>query len=287
MPVLSLTEFSPISVDLEDHLFVSFKGYFDGGNEADSREYRIVTLAAFSGSGAMWDHFTEQWDRVLTTHRAKFLHTTDAVALRNEFAVSKGWNRESVDLFISECVSVIEKCATTRDRDTDLFTYIGLRPVTVSVILKDFLQALKKFPKLGSPEHLCAINAVAFCTAWGLFTKYRKFQWFFDQGERFYGHIHDRLTNKKARRAAPELENTVCISEANMRHVAALQAADLLAWCVNRKYQQGRTEHEWQKRLLAIERDADWFDSKQLANPNLKHMDIVHSWKLPSRRKPV
>jgi hypothetical protein len=264
---------------------MAFKGFFDGGNEADSRKYKIVTLAGFSGSGAQWDHFTEQWNRVLAAHQARFLHTTDALALEGHFKREKGWTEAGVEAFIGDCVSVIERSTTTRRGD--IFSFKGLRPVTVSVVLGDFMRALRKFPKLGSAEHLCAIHAVARCTAWGRFTGYSKFRFYFDQGERFCGHIRDRMENKKARRAAPEIRNIICAAEVNMREAPALQAADVLAWSVNRKYEEGRVRYGWQKRLLALDRDADVFDYSRLSRPILRNVETVDSWNLPPRRRPV
>src|SRR6266567_8898994 len=37
-----------------NHLLIVLKSYFDGGNKADSREYRIVTLAALAGTEKAW-----------------------------------------------------------------------------------------------------------------------------------------------------------------------------------------------------------------------------------------
>jgi hypothetical protein len=48
--MFSITDFCPLSIVPRDHILVVFKGYFDGGNQADSTEYDIVTLAAYSGS---------------------------------------------------------------------------------------------------------------------------------------------------------------------------------------------------------------------------------------------
>ena len=244
-----------------------------------------MTLAAFSGSGIQWDYFAEQWNRALDTHQAEFLHTTDALALEGHFSRKKGWTDAAVEALIDDCVSVIGHCATTRRGDT--FSFIGLRPVTVSVMLDDFRKASRKFPELGAVEQLCAINAVAHCTAWGLFTGYNKFQLYFDQGERFYGHVLDRMENKKAKRAAPEIRNITCAAEVNMRESPALQAADVLAWSVNHRHEDGKARYGWQKQLLALDRDTDVFDCSRLSEPNLSNVETVNSWRLPPRRKPV
>ena len=69
-----------------------------------------------------------------------------------------------------------------------------------------------------------------------------------------------------------------------MRDVPALQAADSFAWAINRRYKDGSASFEWQKRLLAIDRDEEVFRYARLLKPNREHIDIVKSWKLPPRR---
>jgi hypothetical protein len=151
------------------------------------------------------------------------------------------------------------------------------------VLVRDFKTALTKIPALGSIENLCVICAAARCTTYGLMTGHHKLQFFFDQGEPFYGHLDDRAKNKKAKKAAPDIQ-TVHLAESNMRDVPALQAADLFAWAINRRYKDGSASFEWQKRLLAIDRDEEVFRYARLLKPNREHIDIVKSWKLPPRR---
>jgi hypothetical protein len=57
------------------------KCYFDGGNQADSTQYDIVTLAAFCGTNDQLKPFEHDWKEALKTNNAPWLHTTDAVSL--------------------------------------------------------------------------------------------------------------------------------------------------------------------------------------------------------------
>jgi hypothetical protein len=107
----SLGSLSLLATVPQDHLLVACKSYFDGGNRADSRKYKTLTLAVFAGTDMIWSAFQDDWCRVLKTHGAPFLHTTDAVALRNAF---EGWPHEHVEELITDCVSVIEKHASIR-----------------------------------------------------------------------------------------------------------------------------------------------------------------------------
>ena len=96
---LSLCDLSPLSNIPKDHLFVAFKSYFDGGNKADSQQYKTVTLASFSGTSVKWQHFERKWAAVLVKHNAPWLHTTDAVSLNKPFSKSSGWSKDKVDEF--------------------------------------------------------------------------------------------------------------------------------------------------------------------------------------------
>src|SRR5579859_617355 len=155
-------------------------------------QYDVVTLAAFSGSSIQWDNFEKLWKHLRLRHGVEYLHTTDAIKLVREFDEKKGWTETKVEAFIDDCVSVIELCAATRKGRK--ITHGGIRPATVTVILNDFKKALIKVADLGSVEHTCAIQCAGFCLGYGLSQGYEKFQFFFDQGERFYGHISDRVT---------------------------------------------------------------------------------------------
>jgi hypothetical protein len=263
----------------KDYLPVAFQCFFDGGNKADSRLYDTLTLAALSGDGVLWDVFTDQWRTVLKLHGAPFLHTNKAMVKEG---VYRGWTEAQVESFVGDCVSVLEKHATTRAANT--FTYLGIRPATVTVFLKDFKNALARIPDLGSVEEVCAVHAAAWCQTYGLLTGHSKAQFFYDQGEPFCGHIRDRMNNKKARKVIPLLGKTVVANEADMRGVPALQAADLFAWTINHIYRRA-ARFGWERRLLAIDRDEETFRYKRLISPNMGRLTVTRSWGLPKRAR--
>ena len=88
-----------------------FKGYFDCSyvdGDSDPKQKR-VTIATVCGTSEQWLGFAPAWQLVVDAHHARFLHTTDAVSLQDEFDKEKGWNRTSVDAFISDCVDIIAR----------------------------------------------------------------------------------------------------------------------------------------------------------------------------------
>jgi hypothetical protein len=274
---LSVSELSAVP---GDHILAVFKAYFDGGNQADSTRYRTLTLAAFCARPVQWDGFTEEWEHVLKSHGAKWLHTTDAVATKKSFLE---WKRPEVDALIGDCVSVIERRATVRLGGH--FDYFGIRPIAATVFLQDFKRALKVYP-IHSPEMHCALHCATAAQVWGKVNGYDKIEFFFDRNEPFAGHIKDRLSSTGAHRVRKELRDYIVnVGEADSKVVPALQAADLLAWCINTMY-DGGIKRDWQRRMLKIDRDSQVFRYSMLSHPNKEHVDIIASWKLP-RRKPM
>src|ERR1035438_761576 len=80
-----------------------------------------MTRAGVSGSDIIWKAFKSDWLSILGKHGAPFLHTADAISRKKDF---EGWDEVTVDTFISDCVSVIEKHASVR-RGNDWLTVGG------------------------------------------------------------------------------------------------------------------------------------------------------------------
>lgn len=266
---------------------MAFKSYFDGGNKADSTQYKIVTLAALSGTTIVWADFERRWKRILADHGAPFLHTSDAVSLNKPFAKEDGWTKEKVDHLVTDCVSAMKACAAVRRESMLTYCYYGLRPVTVSVVLGDYKRASREIPLLHTSapvEQICAIEAAVACTYYGHIGKSEKYQFFLDQNEPFYGHLRDRKDNKKSKAIAPFWDK-VSLAEADMRNVPALQAADLLAWSLNNYWNERKFTRVWQEALLTIERDAMVFDYDKLRNLDMDNLERIQSFNLPRRKQ--
>src|SRR5690348_2708240 len=200
--------------------------------------------------------------------------------LTGPFSKRKGWSTDSVNDFISDCVSVIEQVASISHARA------GIRPVSATALLKDFKKAAIENPDLGTVEHLCATQCVSTCFGYGNHIGAETYELFFDQGEPFYGHICDRWKNRKSRKADKIWNQVINIAEADMRHVPALQAADLLAWSINHAHQENTLRFQWQERVVEVERDSYLFDYEELQDASLEKIELVKSWKLPQRKRP-
>jgi hypothetical protein len=254
------------------------KAYYDCGNKLDSREYKTVTLAGVYGSADEMDEFEKIWTSVLAKHEAGHLHTTDALALRGVHGRDKGWTPEKVTALIVECVGVIGKSVER-----------GLGLVSCTLNLNAYKSAKRQMPDLASPEHIC----VTYCLGVSLVRHQAKFPedtttaLFFDRGEPFYGHIRN-LWNRKALRSNSTWASIVQIGEVDTRRSPALQAADLIAWSLNRAAADNTFAQEWQRPLLLdIRRDSkfmneDYFRQERIAE-NVKKLNSLN---LP-KRKPM
>jgi len=68
-----------------------------------------VTLAVISGTKEQWIPFEIEWKKNLKKHKAKYLHTTDAVAMNDPFDKDSGWTEKSRDAFLLDCVTVASR----------------------------------------------------------------------------------------------------------------------------------------------------------------------------------
>jgi hypothetical protein len=258
-----------------NHLLIVVKSYFDGGNQADSRKYQILTLAALAGTKNAWDKLDPAWQKVMRKHGAPYLHTTDAVSLAKPFSRNQGWSDEKVNLLISDCATLMEQCKGW-----------GIRPISVSVILRDYKNVLSRIPDLPAVELICAIQCVGLALIFGQAHLHDpKAELFFDRSEPFCGHVLDRWNNKKVTRTNDTWKSIVQVGQVDSRNVPALQAADLLAWSVNRAHEDNAIRYYWQERVLNVPRSKDWLDEERLSKPNLEAMAVLKQLRLPVRKK--
>jgi hypothetical protein len=264
---------------------VVFKSFLDGGNQADSRIYDVVSLASVSGTPTQWRSFEHEWNAVLKKHSAPFLHTTDAVSLKNEpFTKENGWDKPKRDSFLSDCVSVIESHIARPAQHSYSNPRDGLIPYVLTVVLKDFNRARETNSKVPRNANvLCATQVFDRVLKQGGRLGADFAHLTFDQTEPFMGHILDRKQNKKARKALGTIMDRATITSTNMRLTPGLQAADLFAWCFSHKLQKPR--HRWQNRLLNHRKWIDeWLEYDQLIKVIPGVPEIVASWNLPPRR---
>jgi hypothetical protein len=258
------------------------KSYFEGGNQADSSEYDRITIATVCGTSKQWRRFETDWKKALYNADADYLHTTDAVSLKKEFSKTKGWTRARVDTFIGNCVTVIENHVAIPHGVPGKRARSGLYPITLTIPFDDWVRARKTVPTLpNSIEELCATESLSFALKWGRAIGVQFYELYYDRGERFYGHICDRVNHPKVKKDVELTKKITTLTQTDMRIVPALQMADLFAWCIGKANQESRY---WHVRLHNIKFQARLLDYAHLINPSHAALKRIHSWKLPRRR---
>lgn len=256
------------------------KSYFDAGNQADSSQYDVLSLAVMSGTKNLWEPFEEDWNKVLHRHHAAYLHTTDAIARER---IYEGWTETLVDNFLTDCVKVASK-HSARPNIGEIVGKYGLFYFVVSFVLKDFVEFAKQHPE--SPNNVnesCLRQALSQVLPWSFEqAACEQCHFFFDQGEPFYGHLCQLLQNKQALKVATALRRITHISESDMRHVPALQLADLYAWCQSHRNSAFKP---WHLELLKTWFLWEWIDKNNLNSGDPAQQTTWSSWNLPKRKK--
>lgn len=257
------------------------KSYFDGGNQVDS-QYDRISIAVVCGTANQWKRFNTDWKRVLFRHEAAFLHTTDAVSLKNEFVQENGWDYQQVNDFIGDCVTVVEKHIAIPEGVKGKRPRMGLLPITLTIRFDDWLRARQFDSTLPNTiEEICATESLSYAFKWGKHIGAQYYELYYDQGEKFYGHVKNRRDHPKARKAIEPMQRVVHLGESDMTLLPALQIADLFAWGINHANQEVR---EWHIRLHDFKWESKSLEYEHLINPNRAALDLAYSWKLPRRR---
>jgi hypothetical protein len=258
---------------------VVLKSYFDGGNKADSREYDVVSLAVGSGSSDEWDPFERDWREMLKRHHADYLHTTDAVARVNHY---EGWAEDEVDSFLRDCTRIIERHFIRLNTEYGPGQF-GLYCFVVSINLKDFVSNREVDPEAPKDANEgCFRQAIGDLLLWASNqANCEQVHCFFDQGEPFYGYLVNLLESKRAKTSAWLLNRITSRTEANSRHVPALQFADLFAWVESHRDQPWNPD--WKKRISRLPYWRERIDANNMHNVNHAHRAAWNTWKIPRR----
>lgn len=228
---------------------VAIRGYFDSSKGESGR----VTLAGYLASPDVWVRFGQAWSEVLNgfSPQCAYLHMVDAMALRKQFAIGNGWSTDLVNDLLQQLVhscflpfawaepdgpSLLKLYCTIDLTDWSHACVVApqLRNQGIAGICARFVAgiALRRLPQADGESEGCRSGCLELV---------------FDQGEPFKRQI-DLAWNSAMRRAVGQHGPLTLISEsreADMRATPGLQAADFLAWLVNRWQERDCQESWW------------------------------------------
>ncbi len=219
---------------------VAIKAYCDGSGKSDDRNSRYLSLAGFIAGPEAWDAFERRWGEVLARHGCEYLHMKDANALRGNFST---WTHERVNRLLSNLKDSCLSAKAVNDYGTFVCAHCTVK-------LADYYSVAATYPQLLGikPEQFCGtlvVNVAASMlpdNASRPFGKDGTVELFFDKTESFMKHVdRDWRLNRKSRHASWNMVSSVRPSDS--KTVYGIQAADFLAWNVNRHFVTGKTIH--------------------------------------------
>lgn len=250
---------------------VAVRGYFDRSGGERGR----LTLAGYLASPEVWARFDQAWGEVLSGFEPQclYLHMVDAMKLRNEFETKNGWNSDLVNELLHQLVHhCFLPCAWSEPDGPSLFKLYCMieasewaRACAAAPRLKNhgtagvaarFVAgiALKRLPQAeGEPEG-CRAGSLEL-----VFDREKQFK-FKRQIELAWEAAAQRAVGQRG-----PLSLISRIGEENWRETPGLQAADFLAWLVNR-WQERECQESWWLTFKSCPGRAYQLDSDFLIN---------------------
>jgi Protein of unknown function (DUF3800) len=216
---------------------MSLRVYSDSSGKLENH---FMALAAFSGNDEIWAKFETDWREILSANvpKAEYIHMKEVSRQMGEFDWRKGWNQQLSFGLVNKCLSYMSQL----DKDQFHMFYCGID--------LDAWRKLKlKFPDIIDPIGICNRYCSEIVLTLHLL-KYPEYisdpdvpvedvHYFFDRNEYFKQPFQDKLNAEKDRSEKWGRKGLWdCIkqvSAVDMKEVPGVQAADILAWAVNRE----------------------------------------------------
>jgi hypothetical protein len=240
-------------------LAVAIKAYCDGSGKSDDPVSQYLTLAGCIATPEAWDAFEKRWGEVLARNGCDYLHMQEANALQGAFSTAKGWTALRVSALLLDFASCSFSTETLEAQGTFVSAHC-------TVNLPDYRRAAETYPQLRNyrPEQFCVTHVVNVAASMLPNDSSRPLgkdgtaELYFDKGEPFMKYI-DREWRQKPRKRHPNWELVSSLVPVDSRTVYGVQAADFLAWTVNRYF---------------MTRDPDLAEIAMRAVPNIAPMYI-------------
>ena len=213
---------------------LSLRAYFDSSGKPNDN---YMTLAAFAASEEMWTEFELEWQRILNGHtpKASYVHMRELAHQQRAFSAELGWNEENAFGLSNKCLMYMSQLDKKR-----------FRMFYCSVDLQAWRKLKSETYQLPTPTELCNTFCSEFILMWYMHQhptdvidpRTDSVRYFFDNGEAFKSAFEKKWkdeTRKAGRSKTWSLWRLVKeVSGVDMRKVPGVQAADILAWAVNR-----------------------------------------------------
>lgn len=201
----------------------------------------FITLAGFAAPDEVWKQFENDWNAILTNHlpKADYVHMKEINSLSKGFDSHKGWNHPNAFGLAGSCLAYMSRLDKER-----------FRMFHCTVDLAAWHKLKTEGYEIPEPIEMCNEFAVFGIQLWYAFKypleseiidlKTDGQHYIFDRGEDYYLPFRAKWNLEK-----DIFENTGALSpwiliddigEADMKTNPGIQAADILAWAVNREH---------------------------------------------------
>ena len=239
---LPIADAYSFSTDLNKNMAIVLKGYYDGSGGGKNDDW--TTLAGYVASVEVWKSFEDSWQEALHSFEipCDYLHMKEAWHCRKGFDPKKGWTRAKVLALLrtlapcflvngwlvkEEGSALFGTCCTINHEDFDracealpFLKKKGKEAICAEVVTE---VALRRLPQDPSREEGYRVGTVSL---------------FFDRKEKFLHPISQEwkkaLKRPKGKRGPLSMVTAITPVNEGFKGSPALQAADYLAWHVNR-----------------------------------------------------
>jgi hypothetical protein len=223
---ISVVRLSAFNLSDDRRVAVVMKSYNDGAGKSH-HVWGHMTLASLSAPDAVWPEFETAWRDTLDIFGLRWWHTTDAMSPDGPRDFLKP-EKTAWDMDIAERARVALS-KLTHDSLGRLYRR-GFQIITCTISLPDYWLARDRNWFLRNAEAICVNDCLGyiFLDDDGLGEIY------FDHGEAFMKEVEQVWTKDRTKSGDRWAKQIAHIGKADTHQVCALQAADLLAWELNR-----------------------------------------------------
>ncbi len=220
-------------------ILVALRVHIDSSGK---KKDHIMTVAVFAGYDEIWSEFESGWNAILAGNDpvASYVHMNEIRQLEKEFHWRLGWNQHKAFSLVTKCLVYMSRMAKDR-----------IRMFYCSIDLVAWRKLESEGYDLVDPIELCNEFCMGVVLKWYI-DKYPddsmvylgpnspdSVHYFFDRGEEFAEPFKKHWSKgKDAFEETGKANGWTLIdevSEVDMKKVPGVQAADILAWSVNRE----------------------------------------------------
>ena len=198
---------------------MALKIFLDGSGQSEDASNQFLTLASIMASDDSWSTFEAAWSAALNRHGVPYSHMKELLRGEGPF---HDWEDRAKIAFVKDLFNVMARM--------DRGDFLGS---SLTVDLKDY-RKLAKNPSVKPAEAVCIDFVMTHAFAHSRFSDGRA-EIFFDRDESFIKHL-ERIWSRNKHDASSWAAYISTVAPVEMNEVLPVQAADLLAWSVNRYF---------------------------------------------------